>query len=123
MRGKILGEAIAGPTMNDANPIPKILLYGNSIFIESLTSKLKLIEGWDVRRNTGGEVGEPGEINFIVADLCDAATSRSLPMLCALPGAMLIGVDSIANTLTVRTGRSHPLDAMQDVLDVLKKAM
>ena len=109
--------------MNDAKPIPKILLYGNSIFIESLTSKLKLIEGCEVKRAKGGELDYIGGPDFIVIDLGDAAASQSLPMLSALPGVMLIGVDSIANTLTVLTGRTRPLNFTQGVLAALKSAM
>ena len=104
-------------------PTQKIMLYGNSILIETLTSKLQKIEGWEVKRREGGEVREVDDVNFIVADLCDATTSESLPMLSALPGVMLIGVDAIANTLIVLTGRTRPLNSTQDVLDVLKKAM
>ncbi|MDP1624507.1 MAG: hypothetical protein Q8L64_01940 [bacterium] len=104
-------------------PTQKILLYGNSILIETLTSKLQKIEGWEVKRKEGGEVREVNDVDFIVADLCDATTSESLPMLSALPGVMLIGVDALANNVTVLTGRSHPLQTAQNVLDVLKKAM
>lgn len=107
-------------------PTQNILLYGNSILMETLTSKLQKIEGWEVKRREGGEVREVREVNnanFIVADLCDAATTESLPMLSALPGVMLIGVDAIANTLTVLTGRTRPLNSAQEVLDALKKAM
>lgn len=32
-------------SMHDAKPIMKILLYGNSILMESLTSKLQHIQG------------------------------------------------------------------------------
>jgi hypothetical protein len=109
--------------MNNVKPTPKILLYGNSILIETLTSKLHKIKNWEVKRRETGEVREVEDVNFIVADLCDIKTSETLPMLSALPGVMLIGVDAIANTLTVLTGRSHPLHSMQDVLDALKDAM
>jgi hypothetical protein len=109
--------------MNHTKPTQKILFYGNSVLIESLTSKLQKIEGWEVKRREGGEVRELDNVNFIVTDLCDVTTSEALPMLSALPGVMLVGVDAIANTLTVLTGRSHPYHAMQDVLDMLKKAM
>ena len=109
--------------MNHAKPTQKILLYGNSVLIESLASKLQKIEGWEVKRKEGGEVREVDNVNFIVTDLCDVTTSEALPMLSALPGVMLVGVDSIANTLTVLTGRTRPLNFTQDVLGELKKAM
>lgn len=91
--------------------------------METLTSKLKQNEGWEVKRKESGEIRKLDNVNFIVTDLSDLTISDALPMLCALPGITLIGVDAIANTLTVLTGRSHSLLAMQDVLDVLKKAM
>jgi hypothetical protein len=43
--------------------------------------------------------------------------------LCALPGVILIGVDDIANTVTVLTGRTRPLHATHDVLAALKAAI
>ena len=101
----------------------QILLYGNSILLESLAFKLKQVEGWDVKRSEGGDVKEMSRINFIVTDLCDITASEALPMLTALTGVTLIGVDSIANTITVLTGRSHPSDVTRDVIDTLKKAM
>lgn len=103
--------------------LSKILLYGNSILIESLASKLKLLEGWVVRRIEGGEVQEVVEVDYIVADLCDLATSQALPMLSALPGVILIGLDPIANTLVVLTGRTRPLGTLQEVVNTLKEAM
>jgi hypothetical protein len=109
--------------MKIAQPTPKILLYGNSILIESLTSKLHKLEGWEVKRTKGGELEDLDNVDFIVADLCDGTTAEALPMLCALPGIKLIGVDAIANSLTVLTGRAHPLSATQEVLDALKMAI
>jgi hypothetical protein len=32
-------------------------------------------------------------------------------------------LDALTDTVTVLTGQSHPVDSMQDVLDVLKEAM
>jgi len=75
-----------------------------------------------MRRNSGVITNEE-EIDIIVTDLCDITVSESLPMLSALPGVMLIGVDAIANTLTVLTGRSHPAIGLQSVLDALKQAI
>ena len=109
--------------MNHTKPTQKILFYGNSVLIESLTSKLQKIEGWEVKRREGGEVRELDNVNFIVTDLCDVTTSEALPMLSALTGVMLIGLDPIVNTLTVLTGRTRPLNSTQGVLDALKNAM
>jgi len=108
--------------MANAKPTQVILLYGNSILMERLTSKLK-VEGWEVKRRENGEVREADGADFIIADLCDACTALSLPMLCALPGVILIGVDDIANTVTVLTGRTRPLHATRDVLATLKAAI
>jgi hypothetical protein len=108
--------------MNNEKPI-LIIFYGNSILIERLASKLKQVKGLEVKRITDGEVMEVGGASFIVTDLCDVTTSASLSMLSALSGIMLIGVDSIANTLTVLTGRARPLSFTQDILDALKNAI
>jgi hypothetical protein len=107
-----------------AKPTRKILLYGNSILIAGLTSKLLQVEGWEVLQM---EHGEPDDlisaVDIVVADLRDVKTSQALPMLCAIPGVLLVGMDAFTNTLTVLTGQSHPAHSMQDVLDVLKDAM
>jgi hypothetical protein len=109
--------------MKNNNLSPKILLYGDSILIESLTSKLQKIEGWEARRIKSGEITAVGDADFIVVDLCDGTTANALFMLSALPATMLIGLDSIANTITVLTGRAHSPRSTQDVLNELKKAM
>ncbi len=107
----------------ETDPNRRILLYGNSILMERLAFRLTLLGGWEVKRHASGEVRDVDEVDFILADLCDARTAQSLSMLCALPGVILIGVDDIANTLTVLTGRTRPLNATRDVLTVLKEAL
>jgi hypothetical protein len=99
------------------------LLYGNSIAIESLASKLKQIDGWEVKRAESGEVRDGSGIDYIVVDLCDLAASQALSMLSALPGIILIGMDPIADTLTVLTGRTRPFGTVQIVLNALKEAI
>ena len=109
--------------MSNAKPTLTIMLYGNSILMETLTSKLHKIEDWEVKQIAGGEIRDIGYVDFIVTDLCDVTTSEALPMLSALTGVMLIGLDPIVNTLTVLTGRTRPLNSTQGVLDALKNAM
>lgn len=109
--------------MNNPKPTTKILLYGSSILMESLASKLQQINEWELSYRKDGEVRDLENVNFVVADLCDNTTSNALPMLTALPGVMLIGVDAIANTITMLTGRAHLQPAAQDVMDALRKAI
>jgi hypothetical protein len=109
--------------MANAKPNQIILLYGNSILIERLTAKLRLTDEWEVKRIANGEVKDLEDVDCIVVDLCDSATSEALPMLCRLPGVRLIGMDALANTLTVLTGRTRPLRYTRDVLAVLKEAL
>ena len=118
-----ISEAYYANIMDKTKPTQKILLYGNSILIESLTSKLQKIEGWEVKQTEGGEPGEVYGVDFIVTDLCDVKTSQDLPILRALPGVLLIGIDAIANTITVLMSQSRPAHFTQDVLDALKDAM
>jgi hypothetical protein len=114
---------IAGiPPMNTP-PTKKILLYGNSILIASLTSKLGQMEDWDVTQVEDGYVGDLSGVDVIAFDLRDNDISEALPKLRGLPGISLIGLDALTDTVTVLTGQSHPVDSMQDVLDVLKEAM
>lgn len=108
--------------MNNVKPTQTILLYGNSILIESLTAKLQKIRGWEVKQTEGGEPDDVSGVDYIVADLCDVKTSQMLPMLRALPGVVLLGIDAIANTITLM-GQTHLAHPMQEVLDVLKEAM
>lgn len=109
--------------MNNSKSTIKILLYGSSILMESLASKLDQISDWEVSQSGDEEVRSVESLNYIVTDLCDATTSNALPMLASLPGVMLIGVDAIANTVTVLTGRSNLIPSAQGVMNALKKAI
>ena len=111
------------PNPPQAKPIKKILLYGNSILIAGLTSKLGQVEGLEVTQMVEGELGDISNMNMIVVDLREGKTSQALPILCAAPGVVLVGMDAITNTLTVLTSQSHTAQSMQDVLEVLKKVM
>jgi hypothetical protein len=110
-------------------PEKKILLYGNSILIAGLASKLKDVPGlvvqrWQDENAAGLERLKNSEApDLIVADLRDGKTSQALSTLCALPGITLVGMDALTNTITTLTGQSHPAHSMQDVLELLKEAM
>lgn len=108
--------------MNDAKPTQTILFFGNSILIERLTSKLQKLEGWHITQRAEGEPGDLSGVDFIVADLCDGKTTLALPVLRTLPGVVLIGMDAIANTITLMS-QVHPVHPMLEVLDALKEAM
>lgn len=110
-------------SMKNSKSTIKILLYGSSILMESLASKLDQVSDWEVSQSRIGEVKSIESLNYIVTDLCDTTTSNALPMLASLPGVMLIGVDAIANTVTVLTGRSNLIPSAQGVMDALKKAI
>jgi hypothetical protein len=102
----------------------KILLYGNSILMAGLTSKLGLIKDLEVTyAEEDGDLGDLSGLNMIVVDLRDPKTSQALPRLCTAPGVLLVGLDAITNTLTVLTSQSRPIHSMQDVLEELKNAM
>jgi hypothetical protein len=110
-------------------PNKKVLLYGNSILIAGLAAKLQnapglAIQRWQEEGPSGLERLKNGEIpDLVVADLRDAHTSQSLSALCALPGVTLIGMDALTNTLTSFTSQSRPAHSMEDVLELLEKAM
>jgi hypothetical protein len=101
----------------------KILLYGNSILIASLTSKLAQVEGWDVTQVEGGYIGDLSGVDVIAFDLRDNEISETLTKLYDAPGILLVGMDAITNTITALTYQSRPAHSMQDVLDVLKNAL
>lgn len=104
-------------------PTKKILLYGNSILIASLISKLVQVEGWEVVQVEDGCIGDLSGVEVIAFDVRDNNISETLPKLRGLPGISLIGMDALTDTVTVLTSHSHPAHSMQDVLDVLKEAM
>lgn len=108
--------------MNDAKPTQTILFFGNSILIERLASKLRKLEGWDITQRVGDEPGDLSGVDFIVVDLRDGKTTLALNMLRTLPGVVLLGMDAIANTITLMS-QVHPARSMQEVLDALKEAM
>jgi hypothetical protein len=105
------------------NPVKKVLLYGNSILIAGLASKLSQVNGVEVTQMEEGDLTDPTGVNMIIVDLRDGKISQALPVLCAVPNVLLVGLDAITNTLTVLTSQSHTANSMEDVLDVLKEAM
>jgi hypothetical protein len=111
-------------TSTQVKTTKKILLYGNSILIAGLASKLEQVNGLEVMQTEeDGNLGDISGLDMIVVDLRDPKTSQSLPRLCTAPGVLLVGMDAITNTLTILTSQSHPAHSMQDVLEALKKAM
>lgn len=114
---------LQSPKPAKVKPTRKILLYGNSILIAGLASKLGQVDGLEVTQMEDEVLGDLTGLAVIVVDLRDGKTSQALPRLCAAPGVLLVGLDSITNTLTVLTGQSQPVQSMQDVLNVLKEAM
>lgn len=101
----------------------KVLLYGNSILIASLISKLAQAEGWDVVQVKRGCIGDLSGVDVIAFDLRDNAISEALPKLRGLPGVSLVGIDALTDTVTALTDQSRPSHFMQEALDMLKEAM
>lgn len=104
-------------------PAKTILLYGNSILIDCLTSKLKQVGGWEVKRVENGCIGDLSGACVIAFDLRDKGISEGLARLRGLPGVTLIGMDALTDTVTIVTDQPRPTRSVQDILDMLKKAM
>jgi hypothetical protein len=110
-------------------PGKTVLLYGNSILIAGLASKLQdvpglVVEQWQDEDSADLErLKNSATPDLIVADLRDAKTSQALSTLCSLPGVTLVGLDALTNTLTTLTGQSQPARSIQEVLDLLKEAL
>ncbi|MBI5295732.1 MAG: hypothetical protein HY869_09670 [Chloroflexi bacterium] len=111
------------PSPAHPKSIHKILLYGNSILIAGLISKLAQVQDWDVSQVQDGCVGDLSGVDVIAFDVRDNNIADTLPRLRGLPGIALVGLDALTDTVTVLTGHSHPAHSMQDVLDVLKNAL
>ncbi len=108
----------------ETTTVHKILLYGNSILIARLTSKLRLQPGWEVARVDGDESPENlDEVEFIVADLRDARTPRLLPRLAKTSAAALIGLDALTNTVTLLAAQEPQSPTTQGMLSLLRESI
>jgi hypothetical protein len=101
----------------------KILLYGNSILIAGLASRLRNVQSWELILIADGEAGNLPEVDFVVVDLRDARTPRVLPRLANFQETSLIGLDALTDTVTVLAGKPQQAACMQEMLDLLKKMM
>ena len=111
------------PKPAKAEPKRKILLYGNSILIAGLASKLGEAEGLEVTQMEDGDLCNLSCVDVIVVDLRDVKTPVALPRLCAVPNVALVGLDALTNTVTVLTDQPASAGPMQNLLDLLKEAM
>ena len=111
------------PRPAKAEPKGKILLYGNSILIAGLSSKLGEAEGLEVTQMEDGALGDLSGVDVIVVDLRDVKTPVALPRLSAVPNVALVGLDALTNTVTVLTGQPASAGPMQNMLNLLKEAM
>jgi hypothetical protein len=100
--------------------VKRIVLYGKSVFIAGLAATLSSHPGLDLYYRDNDSLDDFPPADVIMADVAEIETFQALSNLCARSGMILVGVDTSANTLTVLTGKSHPANSMQDVLDVLK---
>lgn len=102
-------------------PTHKILLYGNSIQIDGLFSKLEGVEGWQVARANGTNLDDLNDADFIVADLRDARSMQAVNGLKKMKDVSLIGLDALTSSVRVLAGHAPQAPYMQDVLNLLKK--
>jgi hypothetical protein len=103
--------------------IHKVLLYGNSILIAGLTSRLQHVLGWEMAQMDGDKPGNLPGVDFVVVDLRDAKTPQVLPRLVNLSDTSLIGLDALTNSVTVLAGRSRQAACIKEMLELLKEAM
>jgi hypothetical protein len=59
--------------------------------------------------------------DLVVLDLRQAESMYALPVLCALPGVTLLGLDAVTGTLNVLTGQTHPLHSLGKVLKYVQE--
>lgn len=111
------------PKPAKAEPKRKILLYGNSILIAGLSSKLGEVQGLEVTQMEDEALGDLSGVEVIVVDLRDVKTPVALPKLSAVPNVALVGLDALTNTVTVLTGQPALAGPLQNLLDFLKEAM
>jgi hypothetical protein len=101
----------------------KVLLYGNSILIAGLASRLKQVQGWEMAQMDGNKPGNLPGVDFVVVDLRDAKTPQILPRLVKMSDVSLIGLDALTNSVTVLAGRPRQADCIKEMLDLLKEAL
>ncbi len=100
-----------------------ILLYGNSILIAGLNRKLENLPGWRVLYVSKGQPGDLTNVKLIIIDLRDASSAHMLTTLEDHPQILLVGMDSLTNSLTLLTRQTQPMRSLQDVLDALQQAL
>ena len=103
--------------------IHKVLLYGNSILIAELASRLQHVPGWELAQTDGDRPGNLPGVDFVVVDLRDPKTPQILPRLANLSDTSLIGLDALTNSVTVLAGRSRQAASIKEMLELLKAAM
>ena len=101
----------------------KILLYGNSILMAGLSSKLQQADGLEVEHMDGEIIGDLSDVDLIVVDLWDVKVPMALPKLSVNPNAVLVGLDALTDTATVLAGQPRSTVSMQRIMDLLQEAM
>lgn len=67
------------PQPKQAQSIRNILLYGNSILIAGLASKLQLTKDWNMTQVDGGCIDDLSRVNAVVYDTRDSTITETCP--------------------------------------------
>lgn len=95
----------------------KILVCGNSIPLAGLAASLRGVEGLEViqSQDLSGLEDPKGLADLVLVDAADA-----LALLRAQPAVPLLSVDYASGTVTVLSAESHPVSAVQEIVELIQ---
>ena len=99
--------------------VKKILLYGNSIVMAGLAARLRDQVGVEVMAVPDVDpqgLRDHADLDTIIVDLSTVPLATLLALLNATPKLLLLGVDAIAGSLIMLSGRFYPVRSMEEVL-------
>ncbi len=105
-------------------PNPRVILYGNSVFLAGLKAELKSRTALEPETV---ETGYPNAArllrarspDIVIFDLVAAQPDFAISLLRDWPGLLLIGVDPTSDNMLVLSGRQAPAVTTMDLMQVI----
>jgi hypothetical protein len=100
----------------------KILVYGNSLWFDGLTSSLPETQALQVMRADPAQLQQfanAADIDLVLMDTA-VANLNLLTLLHTFPTAVLLVIDLTTDRLTVLQGQSFVMSTMQEVVQLIR---
>lgn len=107
----------------ETKPVRKILLYGKSILIDKLASRLQQMDGVEVLLVERDEMPELSDRDLVVIDLRDMKPADALFIAYASPGTLVVGVDALTDRFILMSSKPGPAYATQEAVELLRQAL